>query len=290
MGKNNLPKIASIVAITIPLYLSIQGCKTFVYNGAISQNGSFYAAGGNLVNFNKKDNGLVKIIFEKETKNIRKTIKEKAEEKYGCFLFGDYLDELEEKAKQEIKNNDYNFEFRVPMNFLVEEMDFSFEIIKNKFELNLYHDFNSKKTLLMNRKVGLGRNEKGRFSTPKGNYFLNRVINSPWWYPPSWADRKKPFPPGKNNPYGLWMSELSRANYPGSYNWGIKRDSKIRIHSTNNPKSVGKAVSHGCIRMHPFVAEELFPAILHYSKHKLPKKNSRGTIYPLKNAIPLTIK
>lgn len=235
------------------------------------------------------EEGLVNLVLDKSN-NIRQKIKEGADKESGCFLFGNYLDELEKRAKQNIRNGSYNFEFKISDNFFVSEMDFLIEIIKNKFEVNIYQNFNSEKVLLMKRKVCLGRNKKGRFSTPTGKYFLKRIIENPWWYPPKWADQKDPSKPGKNNPYGLWMSELSRDNSSGNYNWGVKRDSGIRIHSTNNSRSIGRASSHGCIRLHPEVAKELFPAILHYSKHKKPKTNSRGTIYPLQKAIPLVIK
>lgn len=46
-------------------------------------------------------------------------------------------------------------------------------------------------------------------------------------------------PPGKNNPLGnRWI--------------GVWSDGKTQIgfHGTNRPQSIGKAVSHGCIRMH----------------------------------------
>ncbi|RFU60864.1 L,D-transpeptidase [Peribacillus glennii] len=61
--------------------------------------------------------------------------------------------------------------------------------------------------------------------TPAGNY---KIIN------------KQPNPGG---PFGvLWMG-LSRPHYG--------------IHGTNNPSSIGKNVSHGCIRMHNHHVVEL---------------------------------
>lgn len=63
------------------------------------------------------------------------------------------------------------------------------------------------------------------FKTPIGNYI---IIN------------KAPNPGG---PFGtMWMS-LSKQGYG--------------IHGTNNPSSIGKAVSRGCIRMHNRDVEEL---------------------------------
>ncbi|RHW42048.1 LysM peptidoglycan-binding domain-containing protein [Neobacillus notoginsengisoli] len=42
--------------------------------------------------------------------------------------------------------------------------------------------------------------------------------------------------PNPGGPFGVMWLSLSRAGYG--------------IHGTNNPSSIGKAVSHGCIRMH----------------------------------------
>lgn len=62
-------------------------------------------------------------------------------------------------------------------------------------------------------------------ATPVGNYF---IIN------------KQPNPGG---PFGtMWMG-LSKEHYG--------------IHGTNNPSSIGHAVSHGCIRMHNKDVEQL---------------------------------
>ncbi|MEO4053335.1 L,D-transpeptidase family protein [Solibacillus sp. CAU 1738] len=63
------------------------------------------------------------------------------------------------------------------------------------------------------------------YDTPLGNYI---IVN------------KQPNPGG---PFGtMWMS-LSKEHYG--------------IHGTNNPSSIGHAVSHGCIRMHNNDVEEL---------------------------------
>jgi len=53
--------------------------------------------------------------------------------------------------------------------------------------------------------------------------------------------------PGKNNPLGnRWMG-LSKKSYG--------------IHGTNVPASIGKAASHGCIRMGKHDVEELFELV-----------------------------
>ena len=77
------------------------------------------------------------------------------------------------------------------------------------------------------------------------------------------------------------MSELSRDALPGNHGFGVQGDTHIRIHSTNNPRSIGRYASHGCIRLDPNVANELFPALLHYLPHDPGQKNGRGIVHPL---------
>ena len=71
----------------------------------------------------------------------------------------------------------------------------------------------------------------------------NKVVN-PTYYPPQWyAKGLEPIPPGPDNPVGTrWLG----LGFPG-----------YGIHGTNDPLSIGKAVSQGCIRMHNTDVEEL---------------------------------
>jgi len=84
----------------------------------------------------------------------------------------------------------------------------------------------------------------GKLSTPSpaGTFHIaNRVVN-PTWYGPNGV-----VPPGKGNPLGTrWMG----IGYKG-----------YGIHGTNAPKSIGKAASHGCIRMRTKDAEALFKLV-----------------------------
>lgn len=54
------------------------------------------------------------------------------------------------------------------------------------------------------------------------------------------------------NPGGVLGSRWMGLDIPGG-NYGI--------HGTNNPDSIGKAISNGCIRMHNHQIEELFPQV-----------------------------
>lgn len=87
----------------------------------------------------------------------------------------------------------------------------------------------------------------GRWQTPTGNYRIMAKTKNPVWLPPEWAGIDHPVLPGPGNPLGdRWMG-LSIAGYG--------------LHATNAPTSIGLATSHGCIRMYPENAQELFEQI-----------------------------
>ncbi len=71
-----------------------------------------------------------------------------------------------------------------------------------------------------------------------GHAWVDRKLVRPGWQAPPSIQRNAPVIPGGDprNPMGAAVLGLDRGNYA--------------IHGTNNPSSVGKFVSHGCIRMH----------------------------------------
>lgn len=75
-----------------------------------------------------------------------------------------------------------------------------------------------------------------------GRAYIARKDLRPAWRPPVDIRRRAPqmsgvIPGGApNNPMGAAAMGLDRGNYA--------------IHGTNNPRSIGRFVSHGCIRMH----------------------------------------
>lgn len=72
---------------------------------------------------------------------------------------------------------------------------------------------------------------------------INKVKN-PTYYPPKWYPKgQKPIPPGPDNPVGTRWLGLNLDGYG--------------IHGTNNPSSIGKAVSHGCVRLRNEDVEDL---------------------------------
>jgi L,D-transpeptidase ErfK/SrfK len=79
---------------------------------------------------------------------------------------------------------------------------------------------------------------KPQHPTPRGSFTVKRVIWNPAWVPPkaAWARDKKPRQPGDpQNPMGRAKIFFLAPDY--------------YIHGTNDDASIGKAASHGCIRM-----------------------------------------
>jgi len=78
--------------------------------------------------------------------------------------------------------------------------------------------------------------------TPEGEFQIVNRLTDPTWYASG-----KAVPPGPANPLGSRWMGLSAAGYG--------------IHGTNAPRSIGKAASHGCIRMRQRDLEELFELV-----------------------------
>ena len=88
---------------------------------------------------------------------------------------------------------------------------------------------------------------------------VGRKVEWPVWTPPREMIRRKPelaqwadgMPGGEDNPLG------ARAIYLFAHG----RDTLFRIHGTNEPNSIGKAASSGCIRMLNEEVEELYDSV-----------------------------
>ncbi len=84
----------------------------------------------------------------------------------------------------------------------------------------------------------------GKPSTPSpvGTFTIERRAENPTYHHDG-----KTIPPGPGNPVGTRWMGLNIKGYG--------------IHGTNEPKSIGKAASHGCIRMAKADLEELYPLV-----------------------------
>ena len=122
------------------------------------------------------------------------------------------------------------------------------------------------------------------YPTPLRDYTISMIIWNPWWIPPDsdWAKDAEKTPPGPDNPLGVVKMIMEEG---------------VRIHGTNQNSSIGRAVSHACIRMFNKDAKELAweiqsrysekvdPALLDtYQRH-------RSTTYyvPLSAYIPVAV-
>jgi lipoprotein-anchoring transpeptidase ErfK/SrfK len=78
--------------------------------------------------------------------------------------------------------------------------------------------------------------------SPAGSFTIERRVANPTYHHDG-----KTILPGPHNPVGTRWMGLSIKGYG--------------IHGTNEPKSIGKAASHGCIRMAKADLEELYPLV-----------------------------
>ena len=83
---------------------------------------------------------------------------------------------------------------------------------------------------------------KASAPTPEGEFHIINHVPNPTYYGSGVM-----IAPGKNNPLGTRWMGLSVKGYG--------------IHGTNVPSSIGKAASHGCIRMRQQDLEELFELV-----------------------------
>lgn len=121
-------------------------------------------------------------------------------------------------------------------------------IVVNIAEMRLYHY--SKKTssdVVNSYPVSIGDPE---FQTPEGKFTIgNKAVNPTWYIPPSLRPKynRGSIPPGPDNPLGkYWL--------------GIK-NTMYGIHGTDIAWSIGRTVTHGCIRMYPEDIQKFFPKI-----------------------------
>lgn len=87
---------------------------------------------------------------------------------------------------------------------------------------------------------------KGRrvwwFRTPRGRHTVVRKIADPVWTKPDWAfiEEGKPVPP-PDSPLRKERGTMGK--------YALDLGERVMIHGTNDPRSIGRRVSHGCIRL-----------------------------------------
>ena len=75
-----------------------------------------------------------------------------------------------------------------------------------------------------------------RYPTPLGAYHVTHITWNPWWFPPAtdWARDEPVTPPGETNPMGHVKLQFGALYF---------------LHGTPFENTIGKAASHGCVRM-----------------------------------------
>ena len=128
-------------------------------------------------------------------------------------------------------------------------------ILINLPEFRLYHFRNATEIRVYPLCIGLTT-----WQTPRGPFEIaNKVINPAWYMDSDMSQKlhvkREIIPPGPLNPLGdRWIGTSLK---------------HIGIHSTNQPMSIGKALSHGCVRLYPEGARELFDGVQVKNKGKI---------------------
>jgi len=129
----------------------------------------------------------------------------------------------------------------IPSRYILPEVKSIPGLVINLAERRLYYFINKNK--VFTAPIAIGR--RG-WETPVANAFIKRKVEDPFWKVPKriQAHNKKLgkpspslIPPGSDNPLGEYAMVLSLPNYV--------------IHGTNDPTTIGKRISAGCIRLYP---------------------------------------
>jgi L,D-transpeptidase YbiS len=89
------------------------------------------------------------------------------------------------------------------------------------------------------------------FHTPRGHLKVRGKIKDPIWHKPDWAfiEAGEPIPP----------PDSSKRDVKGKLGkYALDLGEGILIHGTDDPKSIGRRVSHGCIRLPDTMIEKLY--------------------------------
>jgi len=104
---------------------------------------------------------------------------------------------------------------------------------------------------------------KPGWETPVGHFQVIELVVDPIWVHPSTGQE---IPPGADNPLGSrWIGFYrdcrSRRGFNGNANGTTHGCVTAGFHGTPNRASVGRAVSHGCVRLLDEQAQDLFDLV-----------------------------
>lgn len=181
-----------------------------------------------------------------------------------------------------------------PPNFVEIEVSHSQHVFKL-----LAHHPNGTKELLHECRVGLGG---PGFPTPVGLYYVTHIYDdNPWWIPPrdrAWAAGDSP----SKRVYGGTMAPLlkkrpvrvkKQAPTPAMEDMIAGQvqldDYGYRFHGTNQPRSIGRNQSHGCVRMLPDDAAKVAALIKEQVGIEQRKESENGSFAVLKAPVRLNL-
>ncbi|MFP5246956.1 MAG: L,D-transpeptidase [Thermoanaerobaculia bacterium] len=90
--------------------------------------------------------------------------------------------------------------------------------------------------------------------TPRGKHTVVRKVKDPIWNKPDWAfiEEGKPVPP-PDSPLRQEKGTMGK--------YALDLGDRVMIHGTNDPRSIGRRVSHGCIRLPKDMLELLWKEV-----------------------------
>lgn len=138
-------------------------------------------------------------------------------------------------------------ELTLPLQWVLPKKDKS-DIVINLPELRLYRFFSANSvSLVQTYPVGIGDKDS---QTPVGLFSITQKRKNPFWYIPESLQDKyglQVMTPGPHNPLGDYWIGLGTSSYG--------------LHGTNNPWSVGRLATNGCIRLYPEHIQPLFEQV-----------------------------
>jgi lipoprotein-anchoring transpeptidase ErfK/SrfK len=148
-------------------------------------------------------------------------------------------------------------------------------------ERKLYVEENDEPVLSFPVAIGLPQHP-----TPTGSFLIRKIVWNPAWVPPdeNWARRERPRAAGDpTNPMRLVKIFFREPDY--------------YIHGTPYSGSLGKAASHGCLRMDPVDAADVAQYVMDHGGQprdenwfwRIIHARSETKTVNLRNPIPMTI-
>lgn len=245
---------------------------------------------------------LVNVVDQHYAGAIRDSIVQQIRARYPqVYPFGIFLDDTVQKVVAVLDRAPagmtHALQITIPERFFVRKgaMELEIAVIKaRKPRMEMYQVMEDGRRILVFKTLAAPGNPYKGFGTPNGILFASRYIDKPRWYPcaTKWAkvDRCRQRR-GLNTAFGLHGMDLTRRNYligrvPVATGGTV---SPYLIHSTNKFGSPGRYASHGCVRIFPHKADDLFRAIVHYIGKGRPHLRDFGLITPFVKTIPVMI-